>query len=57
MTKAEAAIVRVKWKQQADLPTCEHSNQELEASERGYLTGNYHCNDCGELVAPKALVP
>ena len=51
MTRAEAEALRVKWKQQADLPTCEHSNQELKASERGYLTGNYHSTDCGEPLA------
>ena len=51
MTKAEAEIQRVKWKQQVDAPTCEHLNQELETNEMGYLTGTYHCVDCGEPVS------
>jgi hypothetical protein len=51
MTKAEAEVLRAKWKQQVDPPVCEHPNQELEGSEGGYLTGNYHCTDCGESVA------
>jgi hypothetical protein len=53
MTKAEAEALRVKWKGQIDPPACEHPNQELETSESGYLTGNHHCVDCGELVAKK----
>ncbi len=54
MTKAQAAQLEAKWKEQGDpLPLCEHPNQELEASEGGYLTGNYHCTDCGESVAKK----
>jgi hypothetical protein len=53
MTTAEAGALRAKWKQQVDPPACEHPNQELETSESGYLTGNHHCVDCGELVAKK----
>jgi hypothetical protein len=51
MTKAEAATLRKKWKLQVDPLSCEHPSQELEVSERGYLTGNYHCTDCGEPVS------
>ena len=57
MTKAEAAIVRGERKQQGlsgarqiTDAVCGHPSLELEASESGYLTGNYHCIDCGELV-------
>lgn len=53
MTKAQAEVLRMKWKQQVDPPACEHPNQELEGSEDGYLTGNYHCTDCGESIAKK----
>jgi hypothetical protein len=31
----------------------EHLNQELESSDGGYLTGNYHCIVCGEPGAKK----
>jgi hypothetical protein len=60
MTKAEAAVLRGKWKQrrlskaqELDAPAREHPHQELEASESGYLTSNYHGTDCGETVAKK----
>ena len=54
MTKAQAAQLEAKWKEQGDpLPLCEHPNQELEASEGGYVTGNYHCTDCGESFVKK----
>ena len=51
MTKTEATTLRKNWKRQVNPPFCEHPNQELEASEGGYLTGNYHCTTCGESVA------
>jgi hypothetical protein len=51
--KSEAAALRERWKQQADLPVCEHLNQELKENETGYLTGNYHCTTCGETIAKK----
>jgi hypothetical protein len=53
MTKTETETLRVKWKQQVDPLACQHPNQELEASEGGYLTGNYHCTTCGETMAKK----
>jgi hypothetical protein len=53
MTRAEASAVREKWQQQVAPPACEHPNQELEVSEEGYLTGNYHCRTCGVPVAKK----
>lgn len=51
MTTTQAAELRVKWKRQAQLPTCEHMTLELEWSEGGYKTGNYNCIICGESVA------
>ena len=51
MTTAEAEALRVKWKQRVDPAVCEHPNQELEASEGGYLTGNSHCTNFGKPVA------
>jgi hypothetical protein len=53
MTTAEAVALRMKWIQQVDPPACEHMNQELESNEMGYLTGNYLCTTCGELVATR----
>ena len=54
MTKAQATILQAKWREQKDLlPPCEHRNQEMEHSESGYLTGNYHCTDCGEHLLKK----
>lgn len=53
MTKAEAAAIQAKWQEQVDPPVCEHPNQELEANETGYLTGNYYCTDCGQPIARK----
>ncbi|HSQ91150.1 MAG TPA: hypothetical protein VLM19_03130 [Nitrospiraceae bacterium] len=53
MTKIDAEAWREKWAQSADLPACEHPNQELELSDGGYVTGNYRGTDCGELAARK----
>jgi hypothetical protein len=53
MTKTEAEVLRVKWKQQVDLPACTHSKLELESIGEAYLTGNYHCIDCGKIIAKK----
>jgi hypothetical protein len=53
ITLAQVAELQAKWKLLIDPPTCEHPNQELEASETGYLTGNYHCTTCGEPVVKK----
>ncbi len=58
MRKAEAEALRVKWKQRglsrsSELSACMHPNQELEWHEDGYVTHNYRCMRCGELVAKK----
>ena len=53
MTKAQAAQLQAHWKAQGDHPLCEHPNQEMEDSEGGYLTGNFHCTDCGEYLVKK----
>ena len=50
MTTSQAAELRVKWKQQAQLPKCEHLTLELEWSEGGYRTGKYNCIICGECI-------
>ena len=52
MTTNQAAELRKKWEQQANSPTCEHHDLELERSDNGYLTGNYNCVVCGKAVAP-----
>jgi hypothetical protein len=51
MTMTQAAELRIKWKQQANRPACEHLNLELEWSEGGYPTGHYNCIVCGEHAA------
>jgi hypothetical protein len=52
MTKTQAAILQVKWKQHgAPPPLCEHSIQELSQSglhDDGHLLRTYHCRECGE---------
>ena len=53
MTKTQAAQLQAQWQAQGDKLLCEHPNQEMEDSEGGYLTGNFHCTDCGELVGKK----
>ena len=54
MTKAQAALVQTKWKQQGDPPpACQHSIQELASSELDdhvHVLNTYHCRDCGELI-------
>jgi len=56
MTKAQAAGLRVKWTEGEDRP-CRHLHLELEHSHDGYLTDNYHCTACGELVAANTCDP
>jgi len=62
MTKAEAAIVRGERKQQGlsearqiTDPVCGHPSLELEASESGYLTGNYRSSRPNTTSAPTAI--
>ena len=53
MTKAEAAQLQAKWKEQGGQTLCEHRNQEMEHSDSGYLMGNFHCTECGEHLVKK----
>ena len=48
MTKVQAALLQAKWKQRLNPEPCNHLAQELGESDDGYLTGTYHCVDCGE---------
>jgi hypothetical protein len=50
MTMAQAAELRVKWKQRVDPPPCEHLNLELVWSKSGSSSGNYNCIVCGEPI-------
>jgi len=53
MTKAQAAELQVKWKQQDPLPRCEHPIQELSRSclrDDGSLLRTNHCRACGEAI-------
>jgi rubrerythrin len=51
MTMNQAAARQEKWKQRRYRTPCERLILELESNEKGYLTGNYVCNLCGESVA------
>jgi len=53
VTTSQATELRVKWTQRVDAPPCEHLNLEREWSDNGYVTGNYKCIVCGEMVARK----
>jgi hypothetical protein len=56
MTKAQAAALREKWAEGENLP-CKHLHLELEHNNDDYLTDNYHCTACGELVAANTRDP
>lgn len=56
MTKAQAAALRAKWAEGEDLP-CKHLHLELEHGNDDYMTDNYHCTACGELVAANTRDP
>lgn len=56
MTKAQAAGLRVKWAEGEHRP-CKHLHLELEHNNDDYLTDNYHCTACGELVAANTRDP
>ncbi len=59
MTMNQAAALRVRWKERADLSAdCEHLNLELEWNDFGYSTGHYTCIICGGPVvhAPQESV-
>ncbi len=56
MTKAQAAALREKWAEGENLP-CRHLHLELEHNNDDYLTDNYHCTACGELVAANTRDP
>ena len=56
MTKAQAAALRVKWAEGVHRP-CKHLHLELEHNNDDYLTDNYHCTACGELVAANTRTP
>jgi hypothetical protein len=53
MTNAQAAGLRVRWKQRVDPLPCEHLNLELEWSGSGPPSGNYTCIVCGEPILHK----
>lgn len=53
LTKDQAAALQEKWKQKVDPPVCVHATIDLEVNDNGYLTGNHHCIDCGEMVVKK----
>jgi hypothetical protein len=56
MMKAQAAALRMKWAEGVDLH-CKHLHLELEHDQDDYLTDNYHCTVCGELVAANTRDP
>ena len=56
MTKEQASALREKWEEGENLP-CRHLHLELEHNNDDYLTDNYHCTACGELVAANTRDP
>lgn len=57
MTMNQASQLRMQWKQRADPRPCKHLNLELVHGNDDYLTDNYHCTTCGELVAANTREP
>ena len=61
MTKAQAINLQVQWKQQGEpLPRCAHPIQELAEiirSDDGYVTGTYHCRECGDEIVHHYKAP
>ena len=54
MTMNQAAALRVRWKERADLTTdCKHLNLELDCNDLGHSRGHYTCIICGEPVTQK----
>ena len=56
LTKVQAADLQAIWIELGS-PLCEHRRIDLERSEDGYLTGNYHCRECGETIVRTYRVP
>jgi hypothetical protein len=57
MTMNQASHLRVRWEQRADPRSCKHLNLELVHDNDNYLTDNYHCTACGELVVANTREP
>jgi hypothetical protein len=57
MTMNQASHLRMRWEQRADPRSCKHLNLELEHGNDNYLTDNYHCTACGELVVANTREP
>ena len=55
MTMNQAAALRIKRTQRADLSPCRHVDLELEWNEWGDSTGNYVCILCGKPVVQRSL--
>jgi len=51
MTKAQATELKAKWTQQDPPRLCEHLIIDVERTEDAYVTGNYRCLACGDLVS------
>ena len=56
MTPNQVSKRRAEWKQRAYRRGCMHVVLEMECSEQGYVTGNYVCNFCGELIEQQSSV-
>ena len=52
MTANESEKLRKDWAQ-CNLSPCPHKSLSLEETAGGYLTENYVCNRCGEVVFKK----
>ena len=56
VTKRQATALRAMWAERAEQP-CPHQQLELVHDNDHYLTDNYHCTACGELVAANTRDP
>jgi len=61
MTKAQATALQVKWKQQGEPPSrCAlsiHELAEIIRGDDGYVTGTYHCRECGDEIVHNYKAP
>lgn len=49
-TKVDAAALQKLWKLRFDPIVCRHMRLELETDVGVYLTGHYHCVECGQAM-------
>jgi predicted SprT family Zn-dependent metalloprotease len=55
MTKAQAKVLREKWKVRAGILTCSHHYVSLERAKPKRAAKNYLCLDCGADIVRKVV--